>query len=45
MKYKLINIKTKEETLCDKVTIDGFDYYLNSYIGDEVDGNLAKIQN
>lgn len=28
MKYKLINIQTKEETLCDKVTIDGFDYYV-----------------
>ena len=25
--YKLINIKIKEEHLCDKVTIDGFDYY------------------
>lgn len=29
MKYKLINNKTKEETLCDKVTIDGFDYYVS----------------
>lgn len=29
MKYKLINIHTKEETLCDKVTIDGFDYYVS----------------
>jgi len=29
MKYKLINIKTKDETLCDKVTIDGFDYYVS----------------
>lgn len=28
MKYKLINIKTKEEHLCDKVTIEGFDYYV-----------------
>ena len=27
MKYKLINTNTKEEHLCDKVTIDGFDYY------------------
>jgi hypothetical protein len=27
-KYKLINLKTKEEHLCDKVTIDGFDYYV-----------------
>ncbi len=29
MKYKLINNKTKEETLCDKITIDGFDYYVS----------------
>ena len=29
MKYKLINTKTKEEHLCDKVTIDGFDYYVS----------------
>lgn len=28
-KYKLINTKTKEEHLCDKVTIDEFDYYVN----------------
>lgn len=27
MKYKLINKSTGEEHLCDKVTIDGFDYY------------------
>ena len=30
MKYKLINITTKKETICDKVTIDGFDYYINN---------------
>lgn len=29
MKYKLINKQTGEETLCDKVTIDGFDYYVS----------------
>lgn len=29
VKYKLININTKEEHLCDKVTIDGFDYYVS----------------
>lgn len=28
-KYKLINITTKEETICDKVVIDGFDYYIS----------------
>lgn len=32
MKYKLINNKTKEETLCDKITIDGFDYYVGGKI-------------
>ena len=29
MKYKLINKQTNEEHLCDKVTIDGFDYYVS----------------
>lgn len=28
-KYKLINTQTKKEHLCDKVTIDGFDYYVS----------------
>ena len=27
--YKLINTKTNEEHLCEKVTIDGFDYYVS----------------
>jgi hypothetical protein len=27
MKYKLINSVTKEETICDKVTVDNIDYY------------------
>ena len=31
-KYKLINTTTKEEHLCDKVTIDGFDYYVSDEI-------------
>lgn len=30
MKYKLINTQTGEEHLCDKVTIDGMDYYVNN---------------
>lgn len=35
MKYNLINNKTKEEHLCDKVTVDGFDYYTsNDFIED-----------
>src|SRR5574343_1077429 len=29
MKYKLINQITKEEHLCDKVIIDGMDYYVS----------------
>ena len=29
MKYKLVNNNTKEEALCDKVTIEGFDYYVS----------------
>lgn len=29
MKYKLINSVIKTETICDKVTIDGFDYYVS----------------
>jgi hypothetical protein len=30
MKYILKNKSTGQETLCDKVTIDGFDYYVNN---------------
>jgi hypothetical protein len=29
MKYRLINSVTKLETICYKVTIDGFDYYVS----------------
>ena len=29
MKYKLINSVSKIETTCDKVTMDGFDYYVS----------------
>lgn len=29
MKYKLVNHNTKEETICDKVTVDKFDYYVS----------------
>jgi len=42
MKYKLVNNNTKEETLCDKVTIDGFDYYVSDeklQIGDYLQRN------
>ena len=36
MKYKLTNKQTNEENLCDKVTIDGFDYYVS---GNEIPPN------
>ena len=50
MKYKLINNLTKEETLCDLVTIDEFDYYVNDneiikkdfYIDFRSDGNKLE---
>ena len=29
MKYKLIDSVSKKETICDKVTINGFDYYVS----------------
>lgn len=46
-KYKLINLTTKQETICDKVVVDGFDYYVsdenrivgNFYIGKGLSGN------
>lgn len=31
-KYLLINIETKEEFLCEKVVVDGFDYYVSNDI-------------
>ena len=50
MKYKLINNKTKEETICSLVTIDEFDYYVNDneiiqkdfYIDFRSDGNKLE---
>lgn len=41
--YKLVNSRTKEETFCSKIVIDKFDYYINDYISDEVNGDLTKI--
>lgn len=32
MKYKLINSVSKIETICDKITIDGFDYYVSDEV-------------
>ena len=49
MKYRLINKQTKEEHLCDKVTIDGFDYYVSDdfKVGDKVklksDINVGQV--
>lgn len=34
MKYKLINNTTGEEQLCEKITIQGFDYYLGGVVTD-----------
>lgn len=49
-KYKLINSVTKIETICDKVTIDGFDYYINNdklipnyYVFDPIGNRITKI--
>jgi hypothetical protein len=42
MKYKLINGKTGEEHLCDKVTVDGFDYYVS---GNDFDFKNLKPNN
>ena len=46
MKYKLINSVSKKETICDKVVVDGWDYY----VSDEkptgyclVNGGLGRI--
>lgn len=30
MKYKLINVQTQEEHYCEKITINGFDYYISN---------------
>jgi hypothetical protein len=32
MEYKLINFETKEETICQKIQINKFDYYVNKDI-------------
>ena len=47
MKYKIINTKTNESHICEKVTINGYDYYVSESdieIGDyfEVNGELFK---
>ena len=44
MKYKLISKTTDEEHLCDKVTIDGFDYYVSDQIIKDVRPYKGKWQ-
>lgn len=44
MKYKLINTITKEEHLCDKVTIDEFDYYVSDKVIKDVRPYHGKWQ-
>lgn len=44
MKYRLINTKTSESHLCDKVTIDGFDYYVSDKIIKDVRPYYGKWQ-
>lgn len=40
---KLINTKTNEEYLCDKVTIDGFDYYVSDELPKDNEGYWIYI--
>lgn len=45
-KYKLINKNTSEEHLCNKVTIDGFEYYVSdeSPLGDEYVFEVDRVK-
>lgn len=52
MKYKLINSVSKKETICDKVVVDGFDYYVSEgkpangcVIYDLLDKRIWKVAN
>ena len=44
-KYKLINTTNKEEHLCDKVTIDGFDYYVSDELPKQNDAVITAVGN
>lgn len=45
MEYLLINQQTKEEHLCDKVTIDGFDYYVNGEVPPSIgDKSVLEVE-
>lgn len=44
MKFKLINIDTNEETICEKIVIDGFDYYVSDEIINDVRPFMGRWQ-
>ena len=44
-KYKLINKQTGEEHLCDKVVIDGWDYYVSDELPQKNDKILCDERN
>ena len=44
MKYKLINKQTGVETLCDKVTIDEFDYYVSDELPSIGDKSVLQVE-
>lgn len=44
-KYKLVNRKTNERHLCDKVTVDGFDYYVSDEIIKDLDYMYTPFKN
>ena len=44
MKYKLINNKTQESNLCDRITIDGFDYFVSNEVIKDVRPYKGKWQ-
>ena len=45
MKFKLINTKTNEEALCEKVTIGSFDYYVSDELPQKNDKILCDERN
>lgn len=40
MKYKLIHRTTNQETICEKVVVDGYDYYL----GEEIELRMSNLK-
>lgn len=43
--YKLINRKTNEEHFCEKITVDGYDYYVSDSEQPKIDGELYHCKN